>query len=81
MCRCGRDHIVVGFTTTCAISAYPTNVMNLNPAHDELYLIQHYVIKFVSDIFPGNQVSATNKTYSDNVAEILLKVVLNTLTP
>jgi len=32
--RCGSDRIVVGFTTTCAISAYQ-------------YLIQHYVIKFV----------------------------------
>ena len=26
----GRDHIVVGFITTCAISAY--NVVSLNPA-------------------------------------------------
>ena len=25
-----------------------TNVVSLNPAHGEVYLIQHYVIKFVS---------------------------------
>jgi hypothetical protein len=34
--------MVVGFTTTCAISAYH----HLG----EVYSIQHYVIKFVSDI-------------------------------
>jgi hypothetical protein len=27
-----------------------TNVMNLNPVHGELYLIQLYVIKFVSEL-------------------------------
>jgi hypothetical protein len=27
-----------------------TNVVNLNPVHGEVYLIQHYVIKFVSDL-------------------------------
>ena len=26
------------------------NVVSLNPVHGELYLIQHYVIKFVSDL-------------------------------
>ena len=26
------------------------NVVNSNPAHDEVYSIQHYVIKFVSDL-------------------------------
>jgi hypothetical protein len=33
-----------------------TKVMNLNPAHGEVYSIQHYVIKFVEDllmIIPG----------------------------
>ena len=28
-----------------------TKVVSLNPAHREVYLIQHYVIKFVSDLF------------------------------
>jgi hypothetical protein len=27
-----------------------TNVVNSNPVHDEVYWIQHYVIKFVSDL-------------------------------
>jgi len=38
----GIDRIVVGFTTTCA------NIMSLNPAHGEAYLIQNYVIKLIS---------------------------------
>ena len=42
----GRDRMVVGFTTICAISAYhyiAINVVSSNPAHGEVYLIQHYV--------------------------------------
>jgi hypothetical protein len=27
-----------------------TNVVSLNPAHGEVYSIQHYVIKFFSDL-------------------------------
>jgi hypothetical protein len=27
-----------------------TNVVSLNPAHGEVYLMQHYVIKFPSDL-------------------------------
>jgi len=27
-----------------------TKVMSLNPVHDEVYLIQHYVMKFVSNL-------------------------------
>jgi hypothetical protein len=56
--------------------------MSSNPAHGEVYLIQHYV-KFVSDLcqvsvfFP---VSSTNKTDSHDITEILLKVALNTIT-
>jgi hypothetical protein len=33
-----------------------TNVVNSNPIHGEVYVIQHYVIKFVSDrsmVFSG----------------------------
>ena len=52
----------------------------------EVYLIQHYVIKFVSDLqtgrwfSPGTLVSSTNKTDRHDITEILLKVVLNTIT-
>ena len=51
-CRGRRDldRIVVGFTTTYAISAYPNNVVNLHLTHGEVYSIQYYVMKFVSDL-------------------------------
>jgi hypothetical protein len=49
----GRDRIVVGFTTTYALmQSVPItiNVASSNPAHGEVYLIQHYVIRLVSDL-------------------------------
>ena len=55
-------------------------VVSLNPVHGEVYSIQHYVIKFASDLrwfSPGTQVTSTNKTDRHDIAEILLKVVLN----
>jgi len=49
--RCGRDRMAVGFTTTRAINAYhPCKVVSSNPVHGEVYSVQHYVIKFVSDL-------------------------------
>jgi hypothetical protein len=48
--------------------------------------VQHYVIKFVSDLrqvgsfFPGPPVSSTNKIERHDIAEILLKVAINTIT-
>jgi hypothetical protein len=45
-----------------------TKVVSSNPAHSEVYSIQHYVIEFVSDLrqvavfFPDPPVSSTNKT-------------------
>jgi hypothetical protein len=62
-----------------------TKVANLNPAHGEVYSIQHYEIKFVSDLrqvggfFPGNLISSTNKTDCHYITEILLKVALNAI--
>jgi hypothetical protein len=65
-----------------------TNIVSLNPAHGEVYLIQHYVIKFVSDmrqvggfilVIGGVPVSSTNKTDCHDINEILLKVALNTI--
>jgi hypothetical protein len=47
--RCGCDRRVVGFTTTCQSVPITTKVVNFNPVH-EVYSIQHYVIKFVSDL-------------------------------
>ena len=37
--------MVVGLTTTCAISTITTKVVRWNAVHGEMYLIQHYVIK------------------------------------
>jgi hypothetical protein len=42
-------HVVVEFTS-CAISAYYHYVVSSNPTHCEVYSIQYYVIKFVSDL-------------------------------
>ena len=44
----GRDFMEVGLTTTYAISA--TKVVSLNLVHGQVYWIQHYVIKFISDL-------------------------------
>ena len=63
-----------------------TKVVSSNPVQGEVYWIQIYVIKFVSDLqqvggfFPGTPVSSTNKTDHNDIAEILLKVALNTIT-
>jgi len=62
-----------------------TKVVSLSPSHGEVYLIQYYVIKFVSDLqqvsvfFPCTPVSSINKTDSHDITEILLKVALKTI--
>jgi hypothetical protein len=88
LARHGREHMVDGFTTTCAKVPNTTNIVSLNPTHGEVYSIQHYVIKYVSDFCqagqwfsPGTPVSSTNKTDHHNIAEILLKVALSIRTP
>ena len=44
-----RDRMVVGLITTYMQSVpLATKIVSLNPVHGEVYLIQHYVIKFVS---------------------------------
>jgi len=63
-----------------------TRVVSLNPTHGEVYSIQHYMIKFVSDLRQVSgfhrvlQVSSTNKTDRYNITEILLKVTLSIIT-
>jgi len=44
----GRDRMVVGLITTCAVNAY--DVVSSNSVHGDVYSIQHYVLKFVSDL-------------------------------
>ena len=76
--RC-RDRIIVGVTTTYAISAYHHWCCELESRSGRG--VQH-VIKFVSDL---RQVvfflraSYTNKIYRYDITEILLKVALNTI--
>jgi hypothetical protein len=62
-----------------------TKVVNFNPVHGEVHSIQHYVIKFASDVrqgrwfSPSTPVSSTNKTDRHDITEILLEVALNTI--
>jgi hypothetical protein len=66
--------MVIGFTTTYAINVY-----------HHWRGVQHYVIKFVSDLrqvggfFPGTPISPTNKTGRHDITDILLNVALNTI--
>ena len=59
------------------------NYVSLNPANDEVYLIQYYVIQFVVDLRQVGgflmTVSSINKTDRDDIAGILMKVALNTI--
>ena len=57
-----------------------TKVVSSNPAHGEMYSMQHIEIKMVSDLRPGTPVSSTNKTDHHDIVEIVLKVALNTIT-
>jgi hypothetical protein len=47
-------------------------VVSSNPIHGEVYLIQHYVIKFVGDL---RHVGG----FLHHITEMLLKVALNTI--
>jgi len=56
-----------------------TKVLNLNPAHGEVYSVQHYVKGFSVTcgrfvLFSRYSVSSTNKTDHHDITEILLKV-------
>ena len=66
-----------------------TNVVSSNPAHGEVYSIQHYMIKFVSDLQQvGNFLRVLRfpppihliDIIVQDITEILLKVALNPLT-
>ena len=59
-------------------------VVSSSSTHGRVYLMQHYVIKFVNDLrqvggFSRYSVSSTIKTDRHNITEILLKVALNTI--
>ena len=46
----GRDRMVVDLQLPVQSVLITTNVLSLNSTHGEVYSIQHYVIKFVSDL-------------------------------
>ena len=47
--------MAVGFTTLLLVQTVPitTKVVSSNNSHGEVQSIQHYVIKFVSDLWQG----------------------------
>ena len=76
--------MVVGLITTYALSAYHHQHCELEPRSGEIYSIQHYVIKFVSDLrqlggFLWVLFFSTDKTEHHDITEILLRVALSTL--
>ena len=64
-----------------------TKVVSSNPVHDMVHSIQHYIVKFVSDLRQVGgflrvlQVTSTNKTDRHDITAILLNVALNTIKP
>jgi len=59
-----------------------TKVVSSNPAHGEVYSMQHYVIKLSVTcrwFSPCNPVFSINATGRHYIAEILLKVALSTI--
>ena len=48
--RHGRDRMVVDLQLPVQSVPIITKVVSSNPAHIEIYSIQHYVTKFVSDL-------------------------------
>ena len=84
--RHGRDHMVVGFTTTYSISAY-----NHWSCEFESRLWRGVLDTTLCDkvcqwlvasqwFSLDNPVSSTTKTHHHDITEILMKVVLNTIT-
>ena len=81
----GCDHMIVGFTTICAINAYHHLSCDFESRswRGVLYATLWYKIcQWLATgrwFSPGTMVSTTNKTDRHDITEILLKVVFNTL--
>jgi len=77
-----KDSIYISYGVI-VIKSVPitTKVVSSNPTHGEVYLIQHYVIKFVSDLRQvGGFLWVLWFHPMKLKTEILLKVALNTIT-
>jgi hypothetical protein len=71
---------------TKGLAPITTKVVSSKPANGEVYSIQHYVIKFVSDLrqvggvfFAGTSVPSSSKIDRHDITEILLKMALTLL--
>ena len=86
--ECCGDRMVVGFTTSFAISVYHHWSCDFEYHSGEVYSIQHYVIEFFSDsdlrqvsgFLWALQFPPPTKTDRHDITKIPLKVVLNTTT-
>ena len=79
--RHGHDPLVIGFTITYAIT---TSIVSLKPLSLRWVVLSITLCDKVCQwiaagrwFSPGTQVSSTNKSYCDDISEILLKVALN----
>ena len=85
--RHGRDLMVVGFTTTCAISAYHHYSCKFESCSWQGVLDATLCDKVCQRLAtsqwfsPGTLISSNNKTDRHDITEILLKVALNTINP
>ena len=81
-----QDRMVIGFTTTCAISAYHRLSCEFEPRSWQGVLdttLCDKVCQWLATdrwFFPGTLASSTNKTNRHDITEILLKMALNTIT-
>ena len=83
--RCAREHMVVGFTDTCAISVYHHLSCEFKPRSWRGVLDTTLCDKICQWLgtdwwfSPDNPVSSNNKTDRLDITEILVKVALNTI--
>ena len=67
------------YSYLCTQFLSPLKLRVFKSSSDEVYSLQHYVIKFVSDLKQVGSNLRMLKASSTNKTEILLKVVLNTI--
>ena len=76
--------MVVGFTGTYVIGVCHHYVVGSNLTKGEVYKITYKVCQWIAAgrwFSPGTPVSSNNKTDRNDIAEISLKVALNTINP
>ena len=76
--RCRRvcDRMLVGFTTTHSISAYPTDIESSNPAQAKCTTLCDKVCHWLAAgrlFSPGTPVSSTNEIDRHDISEILIE--------